>query len=158
MEDALVNFVMTGKLNFSDLAKSIISDMARIFIRQQLLKPFANIFKANADGNAFGANGIVKYRKGGIVNSPTMFAYGGSNLGIMGEAGPEAILPLKRGRGGKLGVIAQGGGGANVTVNVDASNSSVSGDDDSSRELGEALAAAIQNQLVEEQRPGGLLA
>ena len=87
-----------------------------------------------------------------------MFAYGGSNLGIMGEAGPEAILPLKRGRGGKLGVIAQGGGGANVTVNVDASNSSVSGDDDSSRELGEALAAAIQNQLVEEQRPGGLLA
>jgi len=158
MEDALVNFVMTGKLNFSDLARSIIADMARIFIRQQLLKPFANIFKANADGNAFGANGIVKYRKGGIVNSPTMFAYGGSNLGIMGEAGPEAILPLKRGRGGKLGVIAQGGGGANVTVNVDASNSSVSGDDDSSRELGEALAAAIQNQLVEEQRPGGLLA
>ena len=55
-------------------------------------------------------------------------------------------------------MIAQGGGGANVTVNVDASNSSVSGDDDSSRELGEALAAAIQNQLVEEQRPGGLLA
>ena len=60
-------------------------------------------------------NGIVPYRKGGVVNSPTMFKYGGSQLGIMGEAGPEAILPLKRGRGGRLGVAMQGGGG---TTNV----------------------------------------
>ena len=66
-------------------------------------------------GNAFGKNGIVPYRKGGVVSKATMFRYGGSKLGVMGEAGPEAILPLQRGRGGKLGVAMQGGGG---TTNV----------------------------------------
>jgi lambda family phage tail tape measure protein len=48
--------------------------------------------------------------------------------GLMGEAGPEAIIPLKRGRDGKLGVAGGGGGTTNVVVNVDASGSSVEGD------------------------------
>ena len=87
-----------------------------------------------------------------------MFRFGGSNLGIMGEAGPEAILPLQRGKGGKLGVIAQGGGTGNITVNVDATGSSVEGDEEGGRQLGEVIASAIQSQLIEEQRPGGLLA
>jgi len=69
----------------------------------------------NKNGNAFAKNGIVPYRKGGVVNRATMFKYGGSQLGIMGEAGPEAVLPLQRGRGGRLGVAMQGGGG---TTNV----------------------------------------
>ena len=160
MEDALVKFVMTGKLNFSDLTRSILADMARIAIRQAIMKPLMGLFPflSNANGNAFAQNGIVPYRKGGVVNSPTMFRFGGSNLGIMGEAGPEAILPLQRGKGGKLGVIAQGGGTGNITVNVDASSSSVEGDGDSSRQLGEVIAAAIQSELIEQKRPGGLLA
>ena len=123
MEDALVKFVMTGKLNFSDLARSILADMARIAIRQTILAPFSNFISGifgggSANGNVFAKNGIVPYRKGGIVNSPTMFQYGGSQLGIMGEAGPESIMPLKRGKDGKLGVIAHGGGAGNITVNV----------------------------------------
>ena len=160
MEDALVKFVMTGKLNFSDLTRSILADMARIAIRQAIMKPLMGLFPflKNANGNAFAKNGIVPYRKGGIVNSPTMFKFGGSNLGIMGEAGPEAILPLQRGKGGKLGVIAQGGGAGNITVNVDATGSSVEGDEEGGRQLGEVIASAIQSQLIEEQRPGGLLA
>jgi len=160
MEDALVNFVMTGKLNFSDLTRSILADLARIAIRQAVMAPLKNIFPflENANGNAFAANGVVPYRKGGVVNSPTYFKYGGSNLGIMGEAGPEAIMPLKRGRGGKLGVIAQGGGAGNITVNVDASGSSVEGDENGSRQLGEVIAAAIQSELLEQKRPGGILA
>ena len=160
MEDALVKFVMTGKLNFSDLTRSILADLARIAIRQAIIAPLTGLFPflKNANGNAFAQNGIVPYRKGGIVNSPTMFKFGGSNLGIMGEAGPEAILPLQRGKGGKLGVIAQGGGTGNITVNVDASSSSVEGDGDSSRQLGEVIAAAIQSELIEQKRPGGLLA
>lgn len=159
MEDALVKFVMTGKLNFSDLARSILADLARIAIRQAIMAPLKGLFPFlnNANGNAFGANGVVPYRKGGVVNSPTMFQYGGSSLGIMGEAGPEAIMPLKRGRGGKLGVIAQGGGAGNITVNVDASGSSVEGDDAGGRELGNVLAAAIQSEIIQQQRPGGLL-
>ncbi len=67
-------------------------------------------------------------------------------------------MPLKRGRGGKLGVIAQGGGGANITVNVDASGSSVEGDESAGRQLGEMIASAIQSQLIEQKRPGGILA
>ena len=160
MEDALVKFVMTGKLSFADLTRSILADMARIAIRQAMLNLGKSIFPflRNADGNAFAANGVVPYRKVGVVNSPTYFKYGGSNLGIMGEAGPEAIMPLKRGRGGKLGVIAQGGGGANITVNVDASGSSVEGDESAGRQLGEVIASAIQSQLIEQKRPGGILA
>jgi len=160
MEDALVKFVMTGKLNFSDLTRSILADLTRIAIRQAIIAPLTGLFPflKNANGNAFAKNGIVPYRKGGIVNSPTMFRFGGSNLGIMGEAGPEAILPLQRGKGGKLGVIAQGGGTGNITVNVDAGSSSVEGDEDGSRQLGEVIASAIQSQLIEEKRPGGLLA
>ena len=159
MEDALVKFVMTGKLSFSELTRSILADMARIAIRQAMLNLGKSIFPflRNANGNAFGANGIVPYRKGGVVNSPTYFKYGGSNLGIMGEAGPEAIMPLKRGRGGKLGVIAQGGGAGNITVNVDASGSSVEGDGNGSRQLGEVIAAAIQSELLAQKRPGGIL-
>jgi len=160
MEDALVKFVMTGKLNFSDLTRSILADLTRIAIRQAIIAPLTGLFPflKNANGNAFAKNGIVPYRKGGVVNSPTMFKFGGSNLGIMGEAGPEAILPLQRGKGGKLGVIAQGGGTGNITVNVDAGSSSVEGDEDGSRQLGEVIASAIQSQLIEEKRPGGLLA
>ncbi|BCV01809.1 MAG: hypothetical protein CM15mV46_200 [Caudoviricetes sp.] len=111
----------------------------------------------NANGNAFAKNGIVPYRKGGVVNSPTMFKYGGSQLGIMGEAGPEAIMPLKRGRGGKLGVIAQGGSGGNITVNVDATGTSIQGDEMQGRQLGRMIAMAVQSEIVEQQRPGGLL-
>ena len=70
----------------------------------------------------------------------------------------KAIMPLKRGRGGKLGVIAQGGGGGNITVNVDASGSSVEGDGDGGRQLGEVIAAAIQSELIQQKRPGGILA
>ena len=160
MEDALVKFVMTGKLNFSDLTRSILADMARIAIRQAIMKPFTGFIEGlfSANGNAFAANGVVPYRKGGVVNSPTYFRYGGSNLGIMGEAGPEAVMPLKRGRGGKLGVIAQGGGGGNITVNVDASGSAVEGDDNGGRQLGEVIAAAIQSELLQQKRPGGILA
>ena len=159
MEDALVKFVMTGTLNFSDLTRSILADLARIAIRQAIMQPLKGLFPflTNANGNAFAANGVVPYRKGGVVNSPTYFKYGGSNLGIMGEAGPEAVMPLKRGRGGKLGVIAQGGGAGNITVNVDASGSSVEGDTDGGRQLGEVIAAAIQSELLEQKRPGGIL-
>ena len=93
---------------------------------------------------------------GGIVNQPTIFPMQ-NGMGLMSEAGPEAIMPLKRGKDGKLGVASTGGGLGNITVNVDASNSSVQGDDGNSRQLGELIAAAIQSKLVEEQRPGGIL-
>ena len=119
MEDAIFNFVTTGKLAFKDLVTSVLHDLTRLIIRQSITKPLFAMFTGlwSKDGNAFASNNIVPYYKGGVVNKPTMFKYGGSKLGVMGEAGPEAILPLQRGRGGKLGVTMQGGGG-NGTTNV----------------------------------------
>ena len=161
MEDALVNFVTTGKMNFRDLANSIIKDMARIAIQQTITAPFTKFLGGlfNADGNAFDKQGLITaYAKGGVVDKPTFFRYGGAGkLGIMGEAGAEAILPLSRGSYGKLGVQATGGG-TSVVVNVDASGSNVQGDEAEGRQLGSLIAAAVQGEILKQQRPGGLLA
>ena len=161
MEDALVNFVMTGKLNFKNLANSIISDMARIVIQQTITKPFTNFISGifgNANGNAFVDGKVQKYAYGGVVNKPTIFPMA-NGIGLMGEAGyPEAILPLKRGSNGKLGVQSTGGSVGNIVVNVDASGSSVEGDQQQGKELGRIIATAIQSELIIQKRPGGLLA
>ena len=117
MEDTLVKFAQTGKLEFGKLAQSILADLLKIAIRASITKPLLQAFGVGfADGGVFAGNNIVPYRKGGVVAAPTMFQYGGSKLGIMGEAGPEAILPLKRGSSGRLGVEMHGGGGGGVTT------------------------------------------
>ena len=158
MEDALVNFVMTGKLNFRNLANSIIKDMATIAIQQTITAPltdwFSGLFKKNANGNVYGQNGIVPFANGGIVTKPTVFPFK-NGIGLMGEAGAEAILPLTR-RNGKLGVE---GGGNNTVVNVsvDASGTEVQGDEQQGRLLGQLIAAAVQSELVQQSRPGGIL-
>jgi tape measure domain-containing protein len=186
MEDALVNFVMTGKMNFADFARSVIADLTRIFIRSQMLSMFkglGNLFGGGslaadrafadlgpgsalnttgdlpkgANGLVVGKNGIVPFAKGGIVSQPTIFPFK-NGIGLMGEAGEEAVMPLRRGRDGRLGVEASGAGVGNIVVNVDASGSSVEGNSGQAEELGSILGAAIQAEIVNQQRPGGLLA
>ncbi len=126
-----------------------------------LLRTFASMFLRSgvgrlvdlipsAKGNVFAQNGIVPYAKGGYIGRPTM--------ALMGEAGPEAVLPLRRGRGGRLGVETSGGGVGNVTVNVDATGSAVEGNDAQASQLGKAIGIAVQRELVKQKRPGGLLA
>ena len=159
MEDALVDFVMKGTISFRNLANSIISDMVRIAIQQTITAPFTKWFGGlfgNADGNAFIDGKVQKYAYGGVVNKPTLFPMA-NGMGLMGEAGAEAILPLSRGSDGKLGVKSQGGG-TNIVVNVDASGSSVEGDETEGRALGLALSSAIEAELIKQKRPGGLLA
>lgn len=73
---------------------------------------------ANGHGNAFSAGRLVPFAQGGVVGGPTVFPMAGGGLGLMGEAGPEAIMPLARGPDGRLGVRGGGGGGRGVTVNV----------------------------------------
>jgi len=63
--------------------------------------------------------GVTPFAKGGVVAAPTYFGSGGG-LGLMGEAGAEAILPLKRGPDGALGVANEGGGGTRIVFNVTA--------------------------------------
>jgi lambda family phage tail tape measure protein len=163
LEDQLVSFVTTGKASFADLAKSIIADIARIAIRQAIIAPLlkgvGGIFGLTfANGGVFAQNGIQKFARGGIVDKPTLFPFA-KGTGLMGEAGPEAIMPLRRGRDGRLGVeAAGGGGGVNVTVNVDATGTRAQGDEGRAGQFARAISEAVKNEIVTQKRPGGLLA
>jgi len=116
---------------------------------------------------ASAATGYDYFAKGGtfansIVRTPTLFKYakgGALATGVMGEAGPEAVMPLTRGPNGKLGVSNYGvGGDVSVVVNVDASGSKVQGDNQQANQLGRMVSVAVQQELLKQKRPGGLLA
>ena len=121
MEDALVNFVKTGKMDFASLADSIISDLIRIAIQQQITGPIAKAMQGANFASMFGfANGGIMtpsgalplntYANGGIANRPQMALFGEGRT-------PEAFVPLPDGR--HIPVAMQGGGGgSNVVVNV----------------------------------------
>ena len=79
----------------------------------QGLKPLGDLLGGVMGGIA--GSKVTPFADGGIVNSPTLFPMRGA-AGLMGEAGPEAIMPLARGSDGKLGV--KGGGTVSVTVNI----------------------------------------
>lgn len=72
--------------------------------------PFAN-------GGAFSQGRVMPFAKGGIVSAPTGFPMRGG-MGLMGEAGPEAIMPLTRGPDGRLGVQAGGGRAVSIVMNI----------------------------------------
>ncbi|HDT1273623.1 TPA: phage tail tape measure protein [Proteus mirabilis] len=111
----------------SSLASSIISDLIRIAIQAQITNALTGLMggfagsggvKANAKGDVYSSPSLSQYSNQ-VVSSPTLFTFakgGAPNLGLMGEAGSEAIMPLKRGPDGSLGVRATG------------SNSTASGD------------------------------
>jgi lambda family phage tail tape measure protein len=126
--DAIVDFVVDGKASFTDLANSIIKDIARIVVQQNITTPFAKsiaefdysgffagLFSANADGGVYRSPGLSAY-SGTIVDRPTFFPFA-KGVGLMGEDGPEAILPLKEGKDGKLGIAGPAGGNVQVIIN-----------------------------------------
>ena len=111
---------------FRSMATDVIKELYRILVVQQIVNQAKTAIQSlsgyvfpSANGNAFNNGKIIPYANGGVVNSPTMFPMSGGNTGLMGEAGPEAILPLKRGPDGKLGVESSGGSVVvNQTINV----------------------------------------
>jgi len=142
MADAIVQMVTTGKGSFKDLINSMIADLIRFELQQQMMavykgngvggvKGIFNMFTGmgridnsianftasgqsltSAKGNVFDV-GLMKFAKGGtftnsVVDSPTMFKFA-QGAGVMGEAGPEAIMPLKRDSSGNLGVRSDSG-------------------------------------------------
>ncbi len=101
-----------------------------------------------AQGGAFVKGRVMPFAKGGIVAEPTHFPMRGST-GLMGEAGPEAIMPLRRGADGRLGVAAAEGGGRAVNVTVNVSTPDVAGFQRSqsqiAAQLGRVLARGERN-------------
>lgn len=127
--------------NFSSVLKGLEQDLIRLIMRLTVTEPLLKAFKdaggvsglfsslgsmfsssgssaggglAFADGGVFLNSPSLSTYSGTVVSQPTRFFADGGN--VMGEAGPEGIFPLKRGKDGKLGVAASGGGG--VVVNV----------------------------------------
>lgn len=141
LEDSFIDFINTGKFNFRQFTLAILQDLQRIIIRQTIIRGLASgigsflgggaptgsgggqigsgsdgsgLFAA-ANGAAFGSSGVQFFASGGVVSSPTLFGFGNNRTGVMGEAGPEAILPLRRGSNGDLGVQATP---SNVNINI----------------------------------------
>lgn len=112
----------TGGRNLSDVLKGLALSLSRMAL-SMALRPLGNMLGGllgnilpNANGNVFSKGQVTAFADGGIVNSPVLFPMRGAT-GLMGEAGPEAIMPLARGSDGKLGVRG-GGSGPRVTVNI----------------------------------------
>ena len=185
IEDALVSLVTTGTANFREFALSIIEATSRMIIQQLVLKTIMQAIGFGGGGGGggggftqFNASGVdfnplafsgVKFANGGIMTGDgplplKKYASGGiassPQLALYGEGSrPEAFVPLPDGR--RIPVAMQGGGGGNTTVNVsvDASgNANVQGDQAQAKQLGVVVSAAVQAELVKQQRPGGLLA
>lgn len=207
MEDAVVNFAMTGKLSFADFTKSILADMARIATRQassallsSLVGAATSYFTGGSGGNGLAAgsagatssnlgassagysssyfpqalggawsSGVQMFANGGaftssIVSTPTAFGMAGGRAGVMGEAGPEAIMPLTRTSSGKLGVLAAGGG-SGTTISISAPVTVVTEDRGSqgmqidqqalSKNLQSQMQAVAEKAVADSWRAGG---
>ena len=114
----------------------------------------------NANGNAFMNGGITAFADGGVVSSPTYF-----NMGLMGEAGPEAIMPLSRDSQGRLGVNMNGGGtsssggavhihGPSITINSNQDPHEIGKQVRKQLKIHEQMTKSV---IAKQQRPGGML-
>ncbi|MFN0192661.1 MAG: phage tail tape measure protein [Aestuariivirga sp.] len=130
----------------SDVLRGIALSLAQQAL-SQALRPLGNLLGsvfANARGNLISAGRIKPFAQGGVINSPVMFPLRGG-LGLAGEAGPEAIMPLARGRDGKLGV-RMAGSGQGITINIMAR------DAESFRQSQSQIAAGIARAVSRGQR------
>ncbi len=129
----------TGATTFSEAIDDLTDSLIQMILQATLLGqgPLAGLFgtggggggllgsiigafipQANANGNAFYGGNVIPFARGGIVDRPATFPIAGGQTGLMGEAGPEAIMPLRRLPNGRLGVEAGGGGSVSVPIEV----------------------------------------
>lgn len=147
--DAITDWALEGKGSFKDFADAVIKDIMRMVVYQNLLKPImtgisggssgwigsavslvGGLFGSGGDANqpgmfakggAFNRGMVTAFASGGVVSRPTLFPMA-NGMGLMGEAGPEAVMPLKRTSSGRLGVEGSGMTiSVPVTINGDAS-------------------------------------
>lgn len=121
-----------GGKQFDDVLKSLALRVSSLAV-SQAFKPIASSFATTITGGlsqlfgglfggiggTFRTGAIKPFAAGGVIGAPTYFPLSGGGLGLAGEAGPEAIVPLSRGSDGRLGIVMSGaGGGTNVTVQI----------------------------------------
>ena len=180
MGDAFADLVVDGKASFAELTVAILKDIQKMIIKALFFRAIMGVknflgfgdggvvgndvqgfggqqVMAAAKGQVLAQNKIVPYAYGGIVSRPTLFPMA-NGAGLMGEAGPEAIMPLRRNKRGKLGVETSGATSNNVVnVSVDASGTSAQGNTMKANQLGKMIGTAIEAELIKQKRPGGIL-
>ncbi|CRL61918.1 phage tail tape measure protein [Proteus vulgaris] len=162
----LTNVLVDGEANFKDFTKSILKMLTDIFIKMSLVKGIEAMGfgfgapVANADGGVYNSTSLSAY-SGQIVHKPTMFAFA-KGAGLMGEAGPEGIFPLRRGADGKLGVIAkmpnQGGGvtqNYHITIQNDGSYGQIG--PEALKKVYEISKRGAQDYIMSQRRDGGAM-
>lgn len=161
-EDALTRMIRDGKLSIGDLADFVQDAIARMVAQKAVAKLLeigdvlfgGGLGGGFAKGAAFQGGSVVPFATGGVVSSPTYFPMSRGRTGLMGEAGPEAILPLRRGPDGRLGVQSSAQqAGPTVVVNIASGITSA--------ELA-AMVPMLKAQIKAElqysaRRPGGML-
>jgi tape measure domain-containing protein len=164
-KEALASFFTSVADMFLDMAAQIIAKMIQMAI--------LNTIVSLLPGGSSGSSGSSMFKPGApaqmVPSLPSATNYSGAfkaraNGGpvssgqtyMVGERGPELFVP------GRSGTIVandkMGGGNTNVVVNVDAKGSSVEGDEQGANQLGRVISAAVQSELIKQQRPGGILA
>ena len=164
--DLLIQGSQSWQQSLQQIASGVLIDIAnqllRIFVIEQainsirtFLTPFNPATPLGAGGGiigkfgTFGPNyGIPQRAAGGPVSAGSPY--------LVGERGPELFMP--RSSGSIYPNDAMGMGGANIVVNVDAGGSSVGGDPGQAGQLGKVIGLAVQQELIKQKRPGGLLA
>jgi phage-related minor tail protein len=124
---AFEGIAIKGK-SVGDVLKSLalrLSDLVLKAALKPLEQGFGNLLSGLFSGGlGFAKGGVVNqglpvpFAKGGVINSPIAFPLNAGRMGIAGERGAEAIMPLSRGPDGRLGIAAQSGGGVQITLNV----------------------------------------
>jgi phage-related minor tail protein len=143
---SLATAVTHGR-KLSDVFRGLMLSLANQAL-SSALRPLGNLFSGlvrNADGNVIAGGRVQPFASGGIINSPVLFPLR-NGAGLMGEAGPEAIMPLARGSDGRLGVRMSGSGGTQVTVNISTPNA------ESFRQSQGQVAALIARAVTRGQR------
>ena len=111
--------VVDGTAKADEAFKSFMSSVLKQLYQEMAIDPAVSFLKSFlADGGVMSRGRLTAFANGGVVNGPTVFPMA-NGMGLMGEAGPEAIMPLKRGANGKLGV--EGGGGVTIVQNINVS-------------------------------------
>jgi hypothetical protein len=165
-QEALAGFFQSVADQFLDMAAQIIAKWIQLTILNSILRLFPATGAASAAGGSaglFGPGSPDAIAGGGIFSGagPYQFRANGGPVSagspyIVGERGPELFVPGRSGSivpNDKLG----SSGSSNVVVNVDASGSKVQGDDTKASQLGSALAAVVQAEIIKQKKPGGLL-